>query len=171
MTTCRFCGVQLSDEIDYCLKCGKSKSQRVTENSQPQTDGGGFPVIEDQIAKKAHSSLGSVVRRSINLIEIVMYLALGLTLSLVIGLSTGEPVEVNGTFLFMGTMLISYAFYAVMVRSLANWEFDDFTKILLMLVGLLIFVAGDLIRRLAFVFYAGDKPVEVVFGGPLEKVP
>jgi len=26
MATCRYCGAQLSDEIDYCLKCGKSKS-------------------------------------------------------------------------------------------------------------------------------------------------
>jgi ribosomal protein L40E len=28
MATCRYCGAQLSDEIEYCLKCGKSKSQR-----------------------------------------------------------------------------------------------------------------------------------------------
>jgi hypothetical protein len=26
MATCRYCGAQLSGEIDYCLKCGKSKS-------------------------------------------------------------------------------------------------------------------------------------------------
>jgi hypothetical protein len=113
------------------------------------------------------------MKKSIYLIELVMYLTLGVILSLVISLSSGEPVEAGGILSIVGTfiaiLLLLYVYYLIMVSSFGKWTSGMFSKILIMICSAFILIPCELIRRLAFIFYAGDKPVGVVFGEPLVK--
>lgn len=109
------------------------------------------------------------MRKSIYLIELCIYGALGVLLGLVMGLSTESwPYFAAG----IAGPLFWYFIYLVSVQMLVSSYGPGSSRIIgviavsLVTAGgwLVFFVPGEFIRRLALTIYEGERPVETLLG-------
>jgi hypothetical protein len=104
------------------------------------------------------------MRRSIHVIELVLYALLGLVLVLDSARYTSDPQSIGQS---LPILLFGYVFYARLMRGYG--QLDGCTKLVFLFFFWLIFLPCDVVRRIAFIFYQGEKPVIVAIGRPLVK--
>lgn len=102
--------------------------------------------------------------RSIYLIEGAIYLGVGLLL----GLFRGQSGLVVESVFFSLFCYVAYLFLNRVWNHMSGYE-RIISLIFTCGAILVVLIPGDLVRRLAFGFYTGDRPIETAFSGSLRR--
>jgi hypothetical protein len=114
------------------------------------------------------------MRKSIHAIEIVLYLIpfAALTLLWLLGLGADQTSSL-GLGEWLSAMLAYFffeaLFYGGYLALAPAWRSGSCWTQFFLLGFLPYFLLGDIVRRIAFVFYEGDQPVVLALGPPLVK--
>ncbi|MBD3337154.1 MAG: Hsp70 family protein [Candidatus Eisenbacteria bacterium] len=104
--------------------------------------------------------------RSMIIIELITYLILGALIGLLVGGVDSMGLGLVGT-------LLSYAAYLLALHTIWRSAMGSLGKVMAVLITLggvfIILIPGEIVRRLAFVFYSGSSSIPVALGEDLKK--